>query len=143
MSVWIAWRVEQARQQRLAVDEFRKLHVAVLYKDPKPGLSERRESDWYERLFGAAYREPVEYLGFQHSRQLMLEPQRARKALALLARIRGLRRLSLEGLPIGDSDLAWVKPLSGLRELNLRYTEVTNAGVAGLRQAIPNCSVIR
>lgn len=143
LSVAFAWQVDQARQQGLAVTELRKLHVAVLHKDPKPGFNGRRESDWEERLLGAAYREPVEYIGFQHSRQLMLDPERARKALALLAQLRGLRRLSLEGLPIGDVDLAWVKPLSELRELNVRYTQLTDAGVAELHHALPNCSIVR
>lgn len=140
---WLAWHVELARRQREAINELHELHVAVLYRDPGAGGSERGDWGFAKRLFGMAYREPVEYIGLQHAHEMFHDPQRLERALSLLPHLRGLKWLSLEGMPITDTRLASLKPLTGLRKLNLTYTSVTDAGVAELRQALPNCEIVR
>jgi len=42
---------------------------------------------------------------------------------------------------VTDAGLAHLQGLTSLRELRLRGTQVTNAGVAKLRQALPNCKI--
>jgi hypothetical protein len=143
LCLWLAWCVERARRQRIAVAEFRKLHVAVMYSDPGAGRGGRRTAGWGERVLGAAYREPVDYIGFQHAHRLFNEPERVEKVLSLLVDIRGPKRLNLEGLPITDDHLIWLKPLVDLQKLNLMYTDVSDAGVAQLRQTLPNCQIVR
>lgn len=140
LCLWLACCVDQARRQRTAVAELHKLHVAVMYGARQP---DGRDARWKELLLGATYREPVEYIGFQHSRGLFEEPERIEKALALLADLRGLQRLSLEGAPVADKDLVWLKPLGTLQKLNLRYTDVTAAGAADLQRALPDCEIVR
>jgi hypothetical protein len=94
-------------------------------------------------LLGLAYREPVAYVGLQHDHEMFHDPQRIGKALSLLPHLRGLQRLSLEGMPITDKELVHLKPLADLRKLNLMYTQVSDAAVAELRQSLPNCEIVR
>ena len=42
---------------------------------------------------------------------------------------------------ITDAGLAGLKGLTNLGSLNLENTQVTDAGVAELRKALPNCSI--
>jgi hypothetical protein len=90
-----------------------------------------------------AYQEPVEYVGLQHSHEMFHDRQRIDRALSLIAHLRGLTRLSLEGLPITDQELSCLKLITSLRKLNLMYTEVSDAGVAELHQALPRCEIVR
>lgn len=143
LCVWLAWHVELARRQREAVTELHKLRVAVLYRTPGLRDNGEQEPAWLRRVLGAAYREPVTYVGFQHAAKLQDEPERIGQALALLAELRGLKRLSLEGLPVTDNDLMHLKSLAELQRLDLSYTEVTADGVARLQQALPNCKIVR
>ncbi len=141
LCAWLGWHVEQARRQHEAIDELHKLHVAVLYREPGAGPSDKPAHT--ARLFGMAYREPVEYVGLHHSHDMFHDPSHIEKALSLLPHLRGLKSLSLEGLPITDKDLVKLKSLTGLRKLNLMYTSVTDTGIAELRQALPKCQITR
>ncbi len=51
--------------------------------------------------------------------------------------------ISLQGLDVGDEDLALLESLNGLEVLVLTDTQVTDAGVATLQQAIPYLLIIR
>jgi hypothetical protein len=66
---------------------------------------------------------------------------------ARLADLQGLPRLeslSLMGTPVTDDGLAQLHRPTRLRNLNLLYThQVTDAGLAQLRQAMPNCEIVR
>ena len=42
---------------------------------------------------------------------------------------------------ITDAGLEHLKGLTNLEELDLRWTKVTDAGVAKLQQALPNCEI--
>lgn len=143
LCVWLAWHVELARRQREAVAELHKLHVAVLYRTPGLRDNGEQEPSWLRRVLGAAYREPVTYVGFRHAAKLQDEPQRIGQALALLAELRGLKSLNLGGLPVIDNDLIRLDSLAELRSLDVSYTEVTADGIAGLQQALPNCKIVR
>jgi hypothetical protein len=142
LCVWLAWCVDRARRQQDAIDELHRLHVAVMYRDI--GSSTRQPGVGFgERLFGAAYREPVEYVGFQHSRLSFGDQPRVARAMSLLAELRGLKRLSLAGMPVTDNELEYLKPLAELQKLDLMYTDVSDAGVAELRQVLPECQIVR
>lgn len=143
LCAWLSWQVEQARRQREAINELHKLHVAVLYRDPAAGRGEERNSGGATSLLGIAYREPVEYVGLHHAHEMFHDPQQIKKALSLLADLRGLKNLNMEGMPITDKDVMYLKRLTDLRKLNLSYTEVTNTGLAELQQALPNCQIMR
>jgi hypothetical protein len=139
--VWLASRVEQSRRQREAIAELHKLHVAVLYREPGTARDERLDGG--ERLLGLAFRETVDYVGFQHAARLFHDPQSRAKALSLLPHLRGLKRLSLEGMPVTDQELLSLKRLTDLQKVNLTYTDVTDAGAAELQRALPNCQIVR
>lgn len=139
--VWLAWQVELARRQKEAVLELHKLHVAVIYRLPT-SATDARGDRLAKRLLGAAYREPVEHVGFGSAHDLFHDQQALRRALAVLPRLRELRRLSLAGLPVTDNELDLLKALSDLTDLDVAYTDVTNAGVAELHRALPDCRII-
>lgn len=141
--VWLAWQVEQARLQRKAITELHKLRVAVLYREPGSALSEPFAGGVRQQLLGMAYRDPVDYVGFQHAHKLFDDPQARAMALSLLHHLRGLKRVSLEGMPVTDKELTALSRLTGLQKLNLMYTEVTDAGIAELRKALPSCEIMR
>ncbi|HEX5442585.1 MAG TPA: hypothetical protein VFW87_02095 [Pirellulales bacterium] len=139
----LGWSVHQARRQREAIHELHRLHVAVLYHPESDARRERVDPGAVERLLGMAYRESVDYVGFQHAQQLFDDPRGMERALALLVRLSGLKRLNLEGMPVSDDDLGCLRSLVGLRKLNLMYTQISDAGVAGLRGALPDCEILR
>jgi hypothetical protein len=63
--------------------------------------------------------------------------------LRALKDLPGLRALCLSYMPVDDSDLDYIIPLKQLRQVELTGTEVTDAGVAKLQQALPNCKISR
>jgi hypothetical protein len=57
---------------------------------------------------------------------------------------RGLSELCLFGTAISDEGLRHLEALKGLRVLNLQYCpRITDAGVAQLQKALPNCKIHR
>ena len=67
-------------------------------------------------------------------------------AHAIMIALKGLpelQTLDISGMPADDSDLEYITPLKELRLLCLRGTHVTDAGVAKLQQALPNCKITR
>ena len=63
--------------------------------------------------------------------------------LRFVAELKELERLSLMYTDIGDKGLVHLRGLTRLQELRLRGTLVTDAGVAELQKALPNCEIIR
>jgi len=53
----------------------------------------------------------------------------------------GIREVSLSGTDATDKDLAQLTGLAALKTLGLWGTQVTDAGVAELRKALPNCVI--
>ena len=55
------------------------------------------------------------------------------------------RQQAVDGVPetsqIGRLGLVHLKGLTNLQELSLYYTKVTDAGVADLQKALPNCGI--
>jgi len=59
-----------------------------------------------------------------------------------LAPLKGLNRLDLYGCPmVTDKGLKELAALKGLQELYLGRREVTAAGIAELRKALPDCKI--
>ena len=49
----------------------------------------------------------------------------------------------MSDIQITDAGLVHLKGLTGLQTLNLAGTKVTDAGVAELKKALPNCEIIK
>ncbi|MGH7135323.1 MAG: hypothetical protein ACREHD_06255 [Pirellulales bacterium] len=64
-------------------------------------------------------------------------------SVALLQHHEQLEYLNLAGAKITDAAVAHAKTLTGLKRLDLRRTEVTAAGLAQLRKALPDCEILR
>lgn len=63
------------------------------------------------------------------------------EGLAQLKAFPNLRELKLEDMPISDAGLVHLEPLKSLQLLSLTGTNVTPAGIAKLRAAIPSCTI--
>jgi hypothetical protein len=57
------------------------------------------------------------------------------------ATFQNLNELDLSDVPISDEGLAQLKPMTGLRSLNLSGTRATDAGIAELQQTLGDCWV--
>lgn len=61
-----------------------------------------------------------------------------------MAALKELQSLDLHGCPdVTDVGLKDLAELKGLRKMDLRVTGVTDAGVADLRKALPDCEISR
>ena len=63
-----------------------------------------------------------------------------------LVHLKGLTKLTwlnLPGTKITDAGLIHLQELPRLETLNLLYTKVTDAGIAELKQALPDCKIIK
>jgi hypothetical protein len=61
-----------------------------------------------------------------------------------LAELKGLKELHLQETKVTDAGLKELAGLKGLQELHLRgCREVTDAGVAELQKALPDCKIRR
>ena len=54
-----------------------------------------------------------------------------------------MQSLDLQQTNVGDKGLEHLKGLTSLRELNVRQTKVTDAGVANLRKSLPKLKITR
>lgn len=68
-------------------------------------------------------------------------PQLSDSALVYVAKIRSLKTLSLRDTPITDAGVEHLTSLKKLRALSIGNSQITQAGVAKLQQALPNCTV--
>jgi serine/threonine protein kinase len=58
-----------------------------------------------------------------------------------LAGLQTLEKLAISGNPLTDKGLAELKKLKGLKALEVKSTQVTEAGVADLQKALPECKI--
>ena len=55
----------------------------------------------------------------------------------------GLKEPVLEFTTITDAGLEHIKGMTNLRGINIGGTQVADAGVAALKKALPNCTIIK
>jgi hypothetical protein len=96
-----------------------------------------------QRWLGTAHVESVEYVSSRHAKQLHLRPEEIKSALVLLGDLSSLQRLNLEGLPLADRDVIRIMSLTGLHELDLGYTGISESAFTRLQEALPQCRIIR
>jgi hypothetical protein len=65
------------------------------------------------------------------------------KDLVLLEHFDDLRQLDLGGRPLTDECLKHIRQLSTLERLNIRGTQISEAGYRQLLEALPNCRISR
>ena len=79
-----------------------------------------------------------------HLDHLFLDDTRVSDAgMVDLAELTNLKGLSLDGTQVTDRGLMHLGGLSQLESLWLKKTQVTDAGVQELKNALPNCQIIR
>ena len=76
----------------------------------------------------------------------LIIPTEAKTDLGLqhyLAAIEPPTYLNLKDWGITDAGLVHLKGMANLKTLDLRRTQITDAGVAELKQTLPNCRIIK
>ena len=122
---WLAYKVNQAREQREAGEAITKLGGRVNYEPASGGLS-RTVVVWLGRLWGEA-------LGGDVVSVDLADTQVTDVGLAYLRGLRQLRWLSLKHTSIADGGLRHLQGLMRLDHLDLRNTHVTDVGLEHLR----------
>lgn len=62
--------------------------------------------------------------------------------LKVIAPLRKLQELKLNGTPVGDADLEPLKAYNFLKILDLSGTDVTRSGIEAIRQSLPETKII-
>ncbi len=147
---WLAASIKEARTQYDAVSVIRAAKGEVWYDDRKdqvfPGSSPAPLPNWATFDFFCTTSDV--YLGRHGSPgdhfhvvcvgdSLIVTPE----LLTQVAKLRHLHYLSLEGTNVGDLCLEPLWKLRELANLDLRCTQVTEAGVAKLREKIPKVRI--
>lgn len=99
-----------------------KLKVLVLSKNKLEGFSQN-----FRKLSSLQY--------------LYLNQNKLRSLPEGIELLTELLDLSFFGNPIGDDQLLKLKTMTKLQYMDIRHTNVTKAGVAGLQQALPDCFI--
>ena len=135
---WLAVEMNAAREQKEAVKAIKKdawvpyeYQLGALLPNPQPP-----EPLWLRSLLGDDFFESVAFVHF-FSQTLVTD--------AVMVQLKGLAQvnLDLQRTEITDAGLEHLNGLKQLRFLNLTDTHVTDAGVAKLQQALPNCKIER
>ena len=63
------------------------------------------------------------------------------KGFQLLRGMLKLRELSLDSADIGDESIEVLASMPALHRVNLYHTTFTEAGIARLKKALPNCEI--
>lgn len=143
--VWLSAKVNQAQQQKAAVEWVRQTGGTVLYDyeiviyGPLPFSDSERKPPgprWLRDLTGIDYFATVEFVAIGRNGWVDLSP---------LAKFKGLKIVRL-GLPseLGDvskPDISSLTHLKDLRYLMLGKRDVSEADAARLQAALPECDI--
>ena len=131
---WVSVKIQQARQQKAAVEAIKKLGgwVKYDYQRPKTVAEWMRSADnspgpaWLRRLLGDDF--------FTNVVEVVVEgTQVGDAALEHLKGLTQLQYLSLDSTQVTDAGLEHLKGLTQLQKLSLNGTKVTDAGLEHLK----------
>jgi hypothetical protein len=157
LGVGLGWFAERVRRQREALSKVIRYGGQVTYDYQLDASGNLRRDQFGNYLHGLQPPGPrwlralVGDDCFQSPRTIWLEIDEGvgfeDRELAALAEsmesLPTLRTLSLRGSPITDAGLLHLRGLAQLRELNCRWTKVTDRGVAALQEDLPRCHITR
>ena len=139
---WLAVKMERAERQLAVVEEFENLGGVVWYDYqfdradiPNAEQAEPPGPPWLRRLLGDDFFTNVTKLD-------LMQTEIGDAALNDLEVLSELQSLSL-GERVSDAGLAHLRGLAQLQTLDLRKTQVTDAGIQGLQKSLPNCKICR
>jgi len=149
-AVWLGLRIHRAQQQKEAVEALLKADGSIVYDSdwdhPLGGSSPQGRSlppgsNWLRRQLGNDFFDEVTGVCFKGTFQEMRshDPWGPSQdidvsALTHLKSLRRLKRLDLRRMAVKDRGLVHVEGLVGLELLNLKLTEVTDAGMPRLSE---------
>jgi hypothetical protein len=129
--VWLGFEADQIHRQRSAVAAIERLHGSVRYRDWPSALAVGRRLEAWLGRDAVAIVDAV-YLGGSSIGD---------NDLAWVEDLPRLRTIVLTSSPITDAGLDHLHRLSDLESIDVRFTEVTEAGVALLRRRLPRATV--
>jgi hypothetical protein len=135
LGIWLVWIVHLAQVQHEAVAAIEKDGGTVLYDwewnngHSVPG-GQPRAPRWLVAQIG------VDFFGH------VTAVKSRSPSLAQVRRLTGLQTLHVISLPVSDDELEHLKGLTNLSELDLRGTQVSDAGAKELRRALPGLKLV-
>src|SRR5262249_17953896 len=123
---WLGWIVRSAGIQREAVEEIEKTAAGVRYHwewkndswDPSVPIWAPK---WLLDRFGIDY--------FDHVAAVSLQGLEPNRLMIQVGHFDRLEMLELVGQPLSDAELAHISQLNHLKNLDLGWTKVTDAGL--------------
>jgi len=158
--VWLKAKLDRKQKERVAIAEIESLGGFVLYDWENADQEGPPGPAWLRRLFGddffarmiwsdicgqevtdgsLVYLDPLADLEFV---DLSGAEKITDNGLCHLKALSHLRALVL-GAGVTDQAVGHLKELTQLRELIVEDSSVTDAGVAELQKALPNCKILR
>jgi hypothetical protein len=146
---WFAWEVQKARRQREAVAAINRAG-GLVFCDHSVPLGWKHEPEtpaWARHLLGDHFFcdavktswGKINTIFGSHSLSIRV----VEDDLLLLKNLTELRELTLHGDCITDARLEHLRGLTNLKTISIRSTKVTDEGIKGLQQALPNCEIRR
>jgi uncharacterized membrane protein len=129
---WLAVKMQQARREQEAAAAIEELGGAVGWSEPSGPV-------WLQSMLGDGFFTNVVQVYVQcDGTDVILEKVKEFPQLQILnvGSYMSERRIT-------DTGLEHLRGMTQLQELSLECTEVTDAGVKKLQQALPNCTITR
>jgi hypothetical protein len=136
--LWVAWKMEEKRQERTVVAEIERLGGHVFYDwqmarlqevNSLPRSGEPTGPTWLRWLLGDDFLSHVAYVGLPPSERSPVNDDDLRR----VATFSNLEDLDLSYTGIEDAKLVYLQGFAHLRSLNLSETKVTDAGLRHLK----------
>ena len=135
---WVGVKMERARKQREAVEVIRKVGGGVSHA----GFLMPLVPKWARAVFGEDFFfDVVAVYAFGVSARAGDQTDFGDDEVAYLKRLTSLTFLELRGTQVTDAGLEHLEGLTNLESLDLSDTQVTAQGVDALRQALPDCNI--
>jgi hypothetical protein len=148
--VWLSWKLETKRRERAFIAAIHKKGGYAWYdwqvtRNENPAPFERFVDDkkaqpgtpWICKLLGDDFFANVKVVSFWGVSEA------DDTDVVQLTRFRELACLDLHGTRVTNVGLMYLTSLTRLRDLSVNDTEVTDAGVAKLQEALPKCKIVR
>ena len=153
---WLAACIKDAKTQRIAVEAIESAGGEAYFYDRKTGrqfhyptwddrspplLPSWAEFDFYYSISHVFYSYHPRPLNFDRPTIIIQENGNFSEQITQITKLRHLRCLGLAGTTVDDACLEQLFKLRELERLCLQCTKVTPAGVAKLKQSLPNVEI--
>jgi len=132
---WVGWELEKTRREQAVVGTIEAFGGWVEYHEPN---LPPRIAQYFRRTQKVDMQLPF---SVTRDGSLAFHPTIDDNSMTLFEGFTGLEELNLQWTDITDSGLEHLRGLTNLKKLDLSASRVTPEGVEELRRALPNCVI--